>query len=1120
MKLHAEIKNNLRRLDFEYGGGITVEGTQVDMIDKPVLIVGLGGTGVEALIRVKDSINKHFKSQTGAYGRKLDKPANIEYLAIDSDDNMQNIKFNGMEFNKEYKEFVLLESAHIMTLYKDHKNSSGADKDITKDWIADNLRFQQVKHGAGGIRQAGRFLLFTNINIVINTITEKINRLTLNRETNDLLYVFILTGTSGGTGGGTFIDIPYIIRKISEDKGFESEIVGLIFLPDVTLSSNTIDGSAAINIKANGFASLKELDYLMNLEHNGEYFQQNYADIKINTNIPPFDLCHLISAKDETGLIKPSAKNYCMNVAAEAIINFIASEEIIDGQNYTINSYLSNIENNRSAFLMTHNQKQPINYVYNIVGASSAVLPINFLANYLTHKVFKELEPLFDKAPNNDSVEQTMQTLKIDPYSIERAMEIDKPKLRDLARYDYSILEKHPDKLDEALQDDILNFKDHLEARCKEIVDELQMSLAEKNNLFNQHFLDFEQGPFYTLQELSPVFENSVLREIEQTRKYNNLLRKDLEITLADLELKKNAELEKLQKGSFKFFKKRNTEQLIKTSERIYKAATKSEYYHTIDKMYESIYQTLAVYGDQRIDTLCELLAALKELFDKFKNPDTAQVSESFTWDLISIKELCEYVENDKELCRLMEPKKILKQFLQELVSKPEVWVSSERSNVTQNLNVFITRELEVVLRRSVDFFLTAFAKAKHVPIDQFIGEKIEKLRSTANVMFPLNHIPTKFLIEFPPYAYLSIPSNAPNIRTKVKEMTASGGSANMKHSKMTNRIYMLNLKIAVALCCYTELNDYEKAYEASLLKVAGLHLYEGKDKNWRALPSPNYDKLWTTGYENPREREKNRKIRETFQQGLQYGYIKLDAKNQFYRCVYGEHWDVSDKFGINEKVLEDKALSASGARLLSAEIKHWLEDTSRLKYEQIIYDYDMVNDDEYAQGVFIYMPALNAAIASEVANHQRALLFLEKLGQIEQTEVKYSNFAQIMYMKKIFKSRRNFKYQLDKEDKILYTMVNMQERYMEYELFQAFLAMTKKESTYIQKKAQEAENSCTDQQFEDVIKVIDSFLDVYEGKYSELKRSYLEERDGEQKMIFYKTMLEVFEKAKEALLQ
>ncbi len=1124
MRLSSEIKENLRWLDYEYGGGIKTEGTQVDVIDKPILIVGLGGTGVESLIRVKKSINQYFKPGTTPSGRIMDKPANVEYLAIDSDEIIANLKYKGVSFSKENDEFVQLESANLMSIYR---NRDSVFKDLTKDWVSNNLRLQQIKHGAGGIRQAGRFLLFININNVINAITEKINRLTLNRNSKDLLYVFILTGTSGGTGSGTFIDVPYLIRRIAEQKGFETENIGMIFLPDVTLSDNSIDGAAALNIKANGFAGLKELDYLMNLERNGEFFEQNYSDISVRTNEPPYDLCHLISSKDESGKVIASAKNYCMNVAAETIINFIASEEVLDGQNYTINSYLSNIENNRYTFLMTHSQKQPTNYLYNIVGASCAVLPVDYLTNHLTYKIFKELEPMVERVPTSDEIEKTMQALKLDLVSIETELKHGRPKARDLNRYDYGILTERPDIIDEALKTDLTNYREHLELKYKAIVDNIKATLEDKNNILLQHFVDFELGPFYSKKETSLTQENSIFKYIENLRKRIIPNKRDPKDLIQNLEIKKNSATEKLNYRHFFFLRQGITDNVINSSEDYHKAIIKNETLDMVDKIYDAVYQMLADYSYQVIDTHCELVVALKELFDKFKEPEHKSQEETlgdnFTWDMISAEEFCKNISESKELMMSFDSKAILKQFLIEITNNAENWALNPQANITSNLSDFIGNELSTIIGKSMDSFFGMMAGEQRQSTEQYIVEKIDELKSTAKVMFPSSHIPAGLNIEFPPYSYVSVPSNAPSIRANVKRLSASGKISNVKYSKMTNRIYMLNLKIAVALYCYKELNEYETIYEASLSKMAGIHLFEGNDKNWRNLPSPNYDKLWAAGYENAREREKNRRLRRIFDKAMEYGYIRFDEKAEKYICSYRDSFDIYAKFKFEAQEVNSKTISAKRAKALSLELRKFLADESKLTIQKplfdMVYKADQITPDvEYARGVFIYMPELSGQISQEVSTHMRILDFVEKLNEIELAERKYSDFAQIMYMDKIFKARKNFKYVINDVEYVLYTQDNLQEDYIEYQLFQAFLGIPPKDAAALQRRAVEEENNCDDEQYHKILGVLEVYEKDYKNKLKDLRLVYKEERDGAKKLGFYQTMVDVFERARELI--
>ena len=1121
MKLSAETKAGLRELDYEYGGGVSASTTKTDMIDKPILVVGLGGTGVESLIRVKKAIHRHFKLETGirpAGVRKPDKPPQIEYFGIDTDDNLINIKYGDMSFQED--EFILLDNANLTSIYK---NRESVFKFSTHDWLADNLRLQQVKHGAGGIRQAGRFLLTINTNRVVNLITEKINRLTTNRNSNDLLYVFILVGCAGGTGSGIFIDVPYIIRKIAEQKGFETENIGMIFLPDVTLSDNLIDNSAALNIKANGFAALKELDYLMNIEQNGETFEHTYADLEVKSNRPPYDLCHLVSAKDEMGKLMPSAKNYCMNVAAETIINFIESEEAVDGQSYTINSYLSNIENNKAAFIMTHQQKHPVNYIYNTVGAASAQLPMEYLINHLTWKMFKEMEPLLDKSPTLESSQLTLESIKLDLASLERTLAEDKPKLRNIKDYDHSVLIQRPGMVEDAVKQDLARLKEHYEAKTAEILEGFNKILSDKNNILSQHFTDLDMGPFYLLKELSDIYEFSIIGLIDNIRKRDIQQRREHRDVIATMELKRQAAIAKFGQKSLlgSLNKKSQAAQVIKSNEDYRKAMDKNALYDAIEHIYGVVVAKLTDYQDQTVDTLCELLTALKELFDKFQNPEHRKrdTKEGFTMDLIDATTFCEGFENDTDASMAIDYKASFKRLLRDMLTKKS-WMPGPDNRIVDNINNFVTNQFQNVMHKSIDYYLTLLAKENNITTDEYIGERITALHEQAKVMFPMNHIPSALHIEFPPYAYLSVPANAPHIRSVVRDMP--GRMFNVKHSRLVSRLYILNLKIAVALYCYKELNEYEAVYESSLNKIAGIHLYESESKNWKNLPSPNYDKLWTAEYENTRERLKNDRLRDLFDRAMSYGLIRLDTRER-YTCYYGDDVDVSKHFAHIETELREKTYSAPKARAAIVELDNFLNDPNREKYQVPLFDTEFIveenkPDDEYAKGVFIYMPALNERMRVEVEMRQKIGKMKSALEKVDQNEIKYSHFAQALYMGAIVKRRKLYKYTVDDVEHTLYTMENINELYVEYDVFQSYLELEESTASYLRKKAQDEENRYTDAQYTKLLKAIDGYIKTYTEKLDQLSTTFYDERDGALKKLFYQEMRDVFVKEKAAL--
>jgi hypothetical protein len=1120
MKLSPETIADLRALDFEYGGGITTLSTKSEVIDKPILVVGLGGTGVESLIRVKKAINRHFRLPEPVAGQKVpDKPANVEYLGVDSDETLLNLKYQDIAFNDD--EFVLLENANLTSIYK---NRETVFKHQTGEWIADNLRLQQVRHGAGGIRQAGRFLLAINTNRVLNVLTDKINRLTASRNANDLVYVFILVGCAGGTGSGIFVDIPYMIRQLVTQKGFETETIGMIFLPDVTLSDAMIEGSAALNIKANGFAALKELDYLMSIEQTGEFFEHTYAELEVRTNRPPYDLCHLVSAKDEMGRLIPQAKNYCMNVAAETVINFIASEEVVDGQSYTINSYLSNIENNKAAFLTTHQQKQPVNYIYNIVGAASAQLPVEYLINYLTANLFGELDVLMDTSPGIESAQLTLEAMKIDLPTLERALAEGKPRPRDFKQYDKNVLAQRPDILEEAVKKELSRVREHYDHRAAQIAEGIVQSLNDKNNILTQYFTDFEMGPYFTAKLLDSMLENSVPKAIDRIRKRDIHAKREHRDTIAALEIKRQAATDRFaQKSLFGYFTKTGQAQaMVKANEIYLKAMDKNAGYDAIDRIYEIVIAALENYREEKVETYCDLLTTLKDLFDKFHKLRITDVNraETFTRNLAEPREFCDYFENDTDPTLSVDYRGALKKLLADML-RDDSWLPGSDHKIVENVNKFVTATFQSVMYKSLDYYLVMMAKHKNIPSEEYINEKISSLAEAAKVMFPMNHVPAGLHITFPPYTYLSVPANAPQIRATVQNV--SGRISSIKYSRMVNRLYMLNLKIAVALYGYRELNEYEQVYEASLNKIPGLHLYESEHKNWRNLPSPNYDKLWTSDYENVRERNRNDRIRNVFGRALALGLIKLDEKSRRYICYYGDPVDVAARYAVVEKGIADKTLSAPQARAVIQDLKSFAANPDRSKYKQPLFDTEFLTDtdlpdNDYAKGVFIYMPALNERMAREVELQEYIERLIIQLGKIDMAEIKYNHFAQALYMGVITKVRKNFKFYYDDVEYILYTMERVSDPFVEYDVFQAFLELDDHLYTYIQKRAQDAENRLADDEYDPIIKVINDYIDSYREKLTHLDQVYMDERGGAQKRLFYRAMLDVFMKEKAVL--
>ena len=455
--MNSRIREHLQDLEVSRGGGIISDKIRIETIPNPMLIIGLGGTGIDAMLRLKYQINKRFilEEDTISNTRK-DKPKKVEFLGFETNQGEKNKRYpghGGVGLDPQ-SELVMLSNAEIRSILKDRKILD----DCIKEWLSPELSSESGTDGAGGVRQVGRLLLFTKINEIVDCIEKKIRLLQEDKE--ETLHVFILSGLSGGTGSGTFIDIAYIVRGIMNNiygsKGDDKvNIMGYLFTPDVNLSRSADNQSSQSYIIKNGFAALKELDYLMGIGDRHERFTQKYRNrLTVDSPMPPFNLCHLISATNIDGRPMSNAYDYCMNVTAENIVNFMSSEVRESGGVFAIQDYISNLKQN------TDNMAKPYmsNYKYVIIGASSAVLPLEEITTYLAYKLFEKMQYIFHNIPEENEVDKFIKRLNLDEDGVierfEEQVQNRKPitGYKDREKYNYSnVIKKQSVNIDEEM---------------------------------------------------------------------------------------------------------------------------------------------------------------------------------------------------------------------------------------------------------------------------------------------------------------------------------------------------------------------------------------------------------------------------------------------------------------------------------------------------------------------------------------------------------------------------------------------------------------------------------------------------------------------------------------------
>ena len=265
----------------------------------PTILIGLGGTGKEVLLRIR----RQFVEK---YGSLKDFPI-LSYLYIDTDNapseeggiaREQDLLINDIDFQPSEKIFNPVNPSDY--IHKIH------DVPHIKQWLnttGEIGKLGTMNTGAGQIRPAARLALFHNYDEIVAKLTSAKSRITDSKSINlvkdkhkiknvntDKINVYVITSGSGGTGSGMFIDFGFMVRNIFKNNAISS---AYILLPQI------FQGYGKERVYGNGYAALKELEYY-NLKNTFEVsWKKNFP----NTFQPGvYDDVYLIDGENSKNL--------------------------------------------------------------------------------------------------------------------------------------------------------------------------------------------------------------------------------------------------------------------------------------------------------------------------------------------------------------------------------------------------------------------------------------------------------------------------------------------------------------------------------------------------------------------------------------------------------------------------------------------------------------------------------------------------------------------------------------------------------------------------------------------------------------------------------------------------
>ena len=384
-------------------GGIISTITQAPLSGEPVVIIGLGGTGVDAISRLKAKLQREIKpdnEEDVTENGKEPKYKHIKFLGIDADKGW--LQSSGLTQG----ETLNIQNYNYNTIFAPNKlDALKSQKEL--QWMSVDYMSQHLPphpDGAGAYRQFGRWLTIASANNIKTRIMEVIIQACLGRN-GGTLDVHIVSGISGGMGGGSFVDVCYITRKVLDDIGFDAaKVFGYFVLPDANISKQGIIGNPvkSAHIQKNGIASLLEIEHLMNLKDSNEWFEQDYGSFQIRTQEKFVDFCHFVSATHTNGVPVPDGYEYALNVIADYILAFLSEEEVAAGASPISMVSLHGCDM-QSLSVISQNYGCSQNYY--LIGCAVGEIPKTQMATYLATQLFKNLT-ISRQIPSSTQIQQ------------------------------------------------------------------------------------------------------------------------------------------------------------------------------------------------------------------------------------------------------------------------------------------------------------------------------------------------------------------------------------------------------------------------------------------------------------------------------------------------------------------------------------------------------------------------------------------------------------------------------------------------------------------------------------------------------------------------------------------
>ena len=357
----------------------------------PTFFIGVGGCGCEIIQKIKTML-----SNRPDYKDRYSKL--VQFIAIDTD--MDDLKELDLKYKFLISDFPKGEYIKVKT-GQEYKE---ADPFFMQWWPRWYQGRPDSTKGAGQIRLESRLSLAYQLEMDRGGLIEQFNDAIVRAKDHDnpfrmvrppLAYCHIFGSVAGGTGSGGFLTLAYLFQELLKNHQLSPVMVGHFLLP--TLFYRKVRTRLHDDIRANGYAALKELEWFMSLSYNNNprmmrgdhaHAEEDYLEFHYNPNrqgenenqqvtMPPFHLVNIIDEPGDFSFAEP--KDIYPAVAGCAYIQLFSP--IIGQRESEEDNYYKKIKHLENGFSQN----------YGTYGLSMLVLPDRDILGYCENMMMKGL---------------------------------------------------------------------------------------------------------------------------------------------------------------------------------------------------------------------------------------------------------------------------------------------------------------------------------------------------------------------------------------------------------------------------------------------------------------------------------------------------------------------------------------------------------------------------------------------------------------------------------------------------------------------------------------------------------------------------------------------------------